>query len=379
VLMFGGGDGSSRDDFWQWDGANWSPVPQSNHPAGRKEPVMTFDSARGVLVLFGGANRDLDKPVTPYSDTWEWDGSQWSLRATPQPPPNRCRGAMVFDSRRKRVVMFGGEDCRNYDYLDDLWEWDGQTWTQQEDTGPSPRSHHALAFDLVQDRVVLFGGNPGQPGSLGDTWSWDGSSWTQITTFGGNPCFNAAMVSTDVQIVLFGGMDSSNAVFRESWVFDGKYWTDRQDIGPLPRFSHAMSFDTARRTIVLFGGRDLTDTALRDTWEHIETEPPPPVVNVSSITVPPMSVSGGDPVQASIYLTSPARAGTRVELSWAAQGDTTHTVLSTSNVHEGDSALTIMFVAPLVGGGGGGGGPIQIFARTANSTQYASTILHVHP
>jgi hypothetical protein len=27
----------------------------------------------------------------------------------------------------------------------------------------------------------------------------------------------------------------------------------------------------------------------------------------------------------------------------------------------------------------GGGGPIQIFARTVNSAQYASAILHVHP
>jgi hypothetical protein len=121
----------------------------------------------------------------------------------------------------------------------------GQAWTQQQDTGPSPRSHHTLAFDLVHSRVVLFGGNPGAPASLGDTWSWDGSIWMQLATFGANPCFNAAMVSTDLQIVLFGGMDSSNAAFRETWVFDGKHWTHRQDIGPLARFSHAMSYDAA--------------------------------------------------------------------------------------------------------------------------------------
>jgi hypothetical protein len=374
TILFGGslliGDqAESANDTWEWNGEFWTQMADMG-PAVRQDHALCFDTVHQTTLLFGG----LSGQNTRLGDTWSWNGEDWT-QLDDSGPSARSGHAMVFDSVRGRAVLFAGESAAGV--LNDTWERDGQTWTQQTDTGPSPRSHHALAFDLVQNRVVLFGGNSGQPGSLGDTWSWDGSSWTQITTFGATPCFNAAMVSTDVQIVLFGGTDSSNAVFGNTWVFDGKYWTHRQDIGPLPRFSHAVSFDTARRTIVLFGGRDLTDTALRDTWEHIETEPPPPVINVSSITVPPMPVSAGDPVEASISLTSPARPGTRVELSWVRQGDTTHTVLSTSNVHEGDTALSIMFAAPQVGGGGGG--PIQIFARTANSTQYASTILHVHP
>jgi hypothetical protein len=137
---------------------------------------------------------------------------------------------------------------------------------------------------------------------------------------------------------------------------------------------------TRRRTIVLFGGRDLTDTPLRDTWEHTETDPPPPPINVSSITLIPTAASPGDQVTANISLTSPAQAGSRVELSWERQGDTTQTVLSVSPLHEGDTALSITFAAPQVGGGGGGGGgPIQIFARTVNSAQFASATLHVHP
>jgi hypothetical protein len=246
-----------------------------------------------------------------------------------------------------------------------------------------------LAFDLVHNLVVLFGGDPGTLAPPGDTWSWDGSTWTQITTFGPDPCFSAAMVSSDVQIAMFGGIGASNAVFRENWTFDGKHWTHRQDIGPLARSSHAMSFDAARRTIVVFGGRDAAENLLGETWEHTETDPPPPPngggtgVNVSSITVPSMSVSSGDPVVANVTLTSPAPAGTQVELPWASQGSTTHTLLSISSVQEGESAPNITFTAPQVGGsgggGGGGGGMIQIFARTANSSQYASAILHVRP
>jgi hypothetical protein len=377
TILFGGslligGQPGSVNDTWEWNGEFWTQMADIGPPA-RQDHALCFDSVRQTALVFGG----LSGQNTPLGDTWSWNGEDWT-QLDDSGPSARSGHAMVFDSVRGRAVLFGGGSAAGA--LNDTWEWDGQAWNQQGDTGPSARWHHALAFDLVHNRVVLFGGNPGDPtSSLGDTWSWDGSAWTQITTFGANPCFNAAMVSTDVQIVLFGGMDSSNAVFRETWVFDGKYWTHRQDIGPLPRFSHAMSYDTARRGIVLFGGRDLTDTPLRDTWEHIETDPPPPAINVSSITVTPMSVFSGDPVVANTSLTSPATAGTQVELSWARQGDTTHTILSVSNVQAGDIAPSITFIAPQVGGGGGGGGMTQIFARTVNSAQYASAILHVHP
>ena len=118
-----------------------------------------------------------------------------------------------------------------------------------------------------------------------------------------------------------------------------------------------------------------------------EVEGVEPESNVLSIAVTPMSAFPGDPVVANMSLTSPAPAGTQVELSWARQGDFAHTVISTSTVHAGDTALSITFNAPQVGGGGGGGGgggpgggTILIFARTANSAQYASAFLQVqHP
>ena len=213
---------------------------------------------------------------TPMGDTWSWNGEDWT-QLDDTGPSARSAHAMVFHSARGRAVLFGGNALTGF--LNDTWEWDGQAWTQLADTGPSPRYQHAMAFDLVHKQVVLFGGQPGTlvPSvALGDTWSWDGSTLTQIATFGANPCFSAAMVSTDVQIAMFGGMDDSNAVFRETWTFDGTHWTHRQDIGPLARLSHAMSFDTARRTIVLFGGTTDFTNMLQDTWEHTETDPPPP-------------------------------------------------------------------------------------------------------
>jgi hypothetical protein len=374
TVLFGGslvvgGQVGSVNDTWEWNGESWTQMADIG-PAARQDHALCFDSVRQTALLFGG----LSGQNTLLGDTWSWDGQGWT-QLDDSGPPARSGQAMIFDSARGHAVLFGGQSAAGV--LNDTWEWDGQSWTQQQDTGPSARWHHALAFDLVHNLVVLFGGDPGNGNALGDTWSWDGSTWTQITTFGANPCFNAAMVSSDVQIALFGGMDAANAVFRETWTFDGTHWTHRQDIGPVARFSHAMSFDAARRSIVLFGGRDATASPLADTWEHTETDPPPPAINVLSITLPLMSVSSGAPITAGITLTAPASAGTQVELSWVPQGDTTHTILATSLVPAGNTALSITFDAPQMGGGSGG--MIEIFARTANSPQYASAPLHVHP
>lgn len=42
--------------------------------------------------------------------------------------------------------------------VNDTWEWDGQSWTQVEADGPSPRSDHVMAFDSIRNRTILFGG-----------------------------------------------------------------------------------------------------------------------------------------------------------------------------------------------------------------------------
>src|SRR5262245_40547835 len=114
---------------------------------------------------------------------------------------------MAFDSARNRVVLFGGESAAAA-LIGDTWEWDGQEWTQQEDTGPAARKVRAMAYDSVRNRMVLFGGDAGSGSGLGDTWEWDGTTWTQVTDFGPDACLAAAMVFQGDRVALFGGIDS---------------------------------------------------------------------------------------------------------------------------------------------------------------------------
>ena len=51
--MFGGFDGGALGDTWEWDGGAWIQVGTGTPPA-RWAHGMTYDSARGVVVMFGG-------------------------------------------------------------------------------------------------------------------------------------------------------------------------------------------------------------------------------------------------------------------------------------------------------------------------------------
>ena len=186
VVLYGGVIGSnvSTNDTWEWDGDRWEPTARSG-PFMRRGTAMVFDAQRGVVVLFGGTYQQAGVD-TYLGDTWLWSGSEWQPVATSGPlPSRRAEHAMAYDSRRGRVVLFGGysfaEGPRTY--LSATWEWDGATWAQVSRAGPQGRCGHTLAYDSERQRVVLFGGRVGSFGelSLRDTWECDGDAWTRRT------------------------------------------------------------------------------------------------------------------------------------------------------------------------------------------------------
>src|SRR6185369_3173620 len=65
--------------------------------------------------------------------------------------------AIVYDSDRKRVVLFGGADAARV--CSETWEWDGKRWTRVSTNGPGPRTFPAMTYDSIRRRVVMFGGN----------------------------------------------------------------------------------------------------------------------------------------------------------------------------------------------------------------------------
>jgi hypothetical protein len=261
----------------EWDGAELLPeaigdngfVPkwlwtqrEDVGPSPRRSYAMAFDAARGVVVLFGGY-RPLAQP-SMLNDTWQWDGSSWTQVENSGPSP-RNGHAMVYDSARDRIVLFGGASGSQFG---DTWEWDGSSWHQVADTGPRARAGHAMAFDPGRGRTVLFGGpDPNLGAGFADpgTWEWDGVGWLEVADIGPSPRSYSVMgyLSGPNATAIFGGTLAAGIV-ADTWHWNGSLWTQVSDIGPQARSLSALAGVGA--SAVLFGGL-AAPTYLNDTWE----------------------------------------------------------------------------------------------------------------
>jgi hypothetical protein len=177
---------------------------------------MAYDARRGRTVLFGGNDGRI------LADTWEWDGTDWTLIAPPASPPARQRHALAYDAARGRIVLFGGYvDHRLPPWFSDTWEWDGTTWVQRSPAlSPPGRYNHALAHDSLRGRTVLFGGFVNAIGIAADTWEWDGSTWIAAAPATSPPArtlYGLAFDANRGRTVLFGGWSGLSVFLLDFW------------------------------------------------------------------------------------------------------------------------------------------------------------------
>lgn len=215
TVLFGGRDfnqfgGVALGDTWEWDGTTWT-LRSTTGPAPRDSHAMCFDSARGVTVMTGGIS----------GGTWEWDGVSWFERSTGGRLLYGSPSAMVFDSVRNVIVAFDGSPTSVTS------EWNGVNWTERSVMGPSPRSGYGMAFDPVRNRTVLFGGDPyGGGPNLNDTWEWDGTSWTQMAAMFPTTRRRMAMTYDPVRqkTIMYGGEADGTGGYGDIWSWDGSNW-----------------------------------------------------------------------------------------------------------------------------------------------------------
>jgi len=273
TVLFGGRSGTYNDDIWEWDGTGWAQKFPIEKPMARIGHTIAYDSERNVAVLFGGVNSS-----SHLNDTWEWDGDNW-VDVSPigtegiDFPSQRQVYSMVYDSARQVVVLFGG--CYydgTYTNYNDTWEWDGTNWTERFSVDvPSPRRAHAMVYDSIHGVVVLFGGYNNTE-NLDDIWEWDGTNW--IEKFSANipsPRFWHSMVYNFKrgQVMLFGGCyyDGMYTYYDDTWGWNGIDWIQKfPENKPSGRRFHAMAYDSKRDATVLFGGYD--GSVFGDTWEY---------------------------------------------------------------------------------------------------------------
>ena len=169
-ILFGGLDqyGTYRQDTYVWiDGyltyeTGWSEAAYSGtQPPGRASHALALDSNRNVVVLFGGRNGS-----GALGDTWELDATRptssmtWVQRTPAISPPAMFGHRMTFDSARGVVVLTGGTIAASGKNSKDTWEWNGTNWAKRSvpvDTDPG-RVGHLSFFDGDLGETVVFGG-----------------------------------------------------------------------------------------------------------------------------------------------------------------------------------------------------------------------------
>lgn len=296
----------------------------------RRGHVMVFDEARHQLLLIGGWGAEDGAPAGDRGSTWALNGSTWTRLAATGPSP-RHNAVAVYDASRQRVVLFGGivGVFPSEQILSDTWEWDGSNWTKVSDTGPSPRVHLNMAYDRARGRIVLYGGfSLATMTELRDIWEWTGTTWSQQAV-GGPASTVARGVAYDDKagaLILFSATTGSGAstvhmdvwngsvlvrlpspapdcvgalsplgaslggFFSAGWcqsantfrsdLWNGSEWSTVGGNQPSARMAHAMAYDRDRDRVVLYGGEAMPSGApLSDTWEFNGTAWTQPTLN----------------------------------------------------------------------------------------------------
>jgi hypothetical protein len=260
-----GGDAAGALPIYRLEEDKWTPVPGSELPS-RTLPAVAADE-RGNVLLHGGSVRvDLPDGSSDFrvmGDTWLWDGSSWKQVATSGPAP-RDHHAMVFDSKRRVFVLFGGSDADpsgRTTLYGDTWEWRSERWELVAEHGPAPRAHHAMIFDAVRARTILLGG-----ADDARTWAWDGTRWS-VAARGAPANRSSPRLAWDpksARVLLFGG-DSADAYPADTWAWNGTTWSVIATSGPPGRSVHGLAYDETQGALILFGGADRTHT-FGDLW-----------------------------------------------------------------------------------------------------------------
>ena len=278
-VLFGGGPVTGinlRSDTWLYDGTDWTQASPANSPTGRLGAASTFDAARGVAVMFGGIASSISIAL-PSNQTWEWNGTDWAQATPAAAPTGRAYHGMAYDLVRQRTVMYGGST--NPGLLitsNQTWEYDGTTWAQTaltSPTNPGPRQFPAMCYHAGIARTVLFGGINPQTGGNSDTWLYDGSNWVLLPVAGTVPGpRNMPEMVFDSQrgvCVMQGGtVPSSGIPIDETWEFDGVSWQQVNTAQPTSRARFAMAYDEARQAVVTFGGSAPGNVAVTETWRY---------------------------------------------------------------------------------------------------------------
>jgi hypothetical protein len=292
IVLFGGKNDEDRNmnEVWMLDLAKnkWQKIEAGNEiPPTSEDHAVIYDPIGYRMILHGGE----DGLTT--NKTWAFDlkTHRWRNMTPQSGAPAREDHTAIFDSRGKRMVIFGGRNQDStYDHINihEIWALDldpnspsFEKWQNLtlEEKHPLGRSDHVAVYDSLKNRMIIYGGwDKEQKEYLGDTWAFDfdkpadsKSRWRQIKTKNSHPPKRRHAVgvydSARNWFIVCGGF-GEEGYLNDVWTFDltADVWINVTP-GPPPRIDHQAIYDPQSQRLILYGGDAGFKGKLHDLWE----------------------------------------------------------------------------------------------------------------
>lgn len=167
-------------DTWEWDGSSW--IRRDTEGFAAFPSSIAYDEVRGQVVVIA-----VDATTPPDGERpsaiWAWDGTRWTRVSAAFGDPTLSPSQPLSAGPDGLLILDGAMHKGNVAMT---WLWRGRRWLRSDAAAPTPqRVSHAMAYDTRRKRVVMFGGHagfmPGRNGEMfGDTWEWTGIAWERV-------------------------------------------------------------------------------------------------------------------------------------------------------------------------------------------------------
>jgi N-acetylneuraminic acid mutarotase len=265
-------------DTWQWTGTRWIEQFPAHSPTARAAHAMVYDSLRGRVVIFGGR-----RAKTNLNDTWSYNGTDWTQIQTATSPSVRELASAAYDSVRDRIVLFGGSlqtytaDGKGVSEtpLHDTWEFDGTNWKQILSDGPAVVKP-ILEYDPIRKQTVMLAADTSSGSSVTVMYAWDpaAAKWNKLTPTTLPACViegEMTWQSSNNTILYTGGVCSDSLATEDTLEWDGTNWTKIELVSFAGRyFGSALTFDPDHQVAVMFGGGTGTGVILAGTLTYFD-------------------------------------------------------------------------------------------------------------
>ena len=242
ALLFGGYDGSPKNETESYNGTTWTEVNNLNTTRFALSGLGTYTAALGM-----GGN-----PPAALAINESWNGSAWTEVAD----LNTGRQYLSCAGATPAGLAFGGNTPSATAVTE---SWNGSAWTEVADLNTARGSFGGGTGTSTS--ALMAGGT----GTSAKTELWNGSAWTETTDINTARFFmgSSKRDASNTTAIIFGGDTGPGADTAKTELWNGSSWSEQNDLA-LAR-NYLMGAGTSTGALA-FGGTTPPHTTSTEEW-----------------------------------------------------------------------------------------------------------------